>query len=140
MQLLAISGALLVILSIDAVAADAPNIVGTWMPITYASARIGTHSQYGSTSKPSLNNSTDAAFKLKIDVQNGNSFSGSATGPKGKIEQMVGAFRQDGKRFVFSVANGSASGELNGDELEFCFNDNIPNYVAAACTTYKRVK
>jgi hypothetical protein len=30
--------------------------------------------------------------------------------------------------------------ELNGDELEFCFNDNIPNYIAASCTTFKRVK
>lgn len=65
---------------------------------------------------------------------------GDREGPKGKVEKMVGAFRQDGKRFVFSVANGSGSGELNGDEMELCFNDTIPNYIAAACTVYKRAK
>jgi hypothetical protein len=110
------------------------------MPMTRAAARIGTNPHYGTTSKPSLTDSTDGAFTWKIDEQKGNSFSGSGTGPKGKIEQVVGAFRHDGKRFVFSVANGSGSGELNGDELEFCFNDNIPNYIAASRTTFKRVK
>lgn len=140
MRSLAVAGAFLAALSIDAVAADAPNIVGTWTPTAHASARIGTHSQYGSTAKPSLTSATDAAFKWTIDTQQGNSFSGSATGPKGKVEELVGAFRQDGKRFVFSVANGSGSGELNGDEMELCFSDTIPNYMSAACTVYKRAK
>ena len=90
--------------------------------------------------KPSLTKGTDDAFKWRIDAQDGGSFSGTATGPKGKTETIVGAFRQDGKRFVFSTGNGNGSGEVSGDDLEFCWTDNIPSYIAAGCPTYKRSK
>jgi opacity protein-like surface antigen len=134
------AGALLVALSAGAIAADAPNIVGTWTPTGRSAARVGNTAHYPSAVKPSLTKGTDDAFKWRIDAQDGGSFSGTATGPKGKNETIVGAFRQDGKRFVFSTGNGNGSGEVSGDDLEFCWTDNIPSYIAAGCTTYKRSK
>ncbi len=140
MRSLIVAGALLVALSVGATAADAPNIVGTWTPTAHSAARVGKNAHYQSAVKPSLAKGADKAFTWKIDSQDSNSFSGTATGPKGKTEMIVGAFRQDGKRFVFSTGNGNGSGEVSGDDLEFCWTDNIPSYIAAACTTYKRNK
>jgi len=37
-----------------------------------------------------------------------------------------------------STEGGAATGEVNGDKLEFCFTDAIPVYVAAGCTIYQR--
>ena len=37
-----------------------------------------------------------------------------------------------------ATEGGSASGEIMGDRLEFCVTDNIPVYVGAVCTIYKR--
>ena len=54
---------------------------------------------------------------------------------------MVGdgpAFRLDGKRFVISTTSGAGTGEIDGDQLEVCWTDNIPNLIAAGCTVYQR--
>jgi hypothetical protein len=51
---------------------------------------------------------------------------------------IVGVFRLDGKRFVTSTVRGSAAGELMGDRLEICWTDNIPDFIGASCTVYKR--
>jgi hypothetical protein len=61
-----------------------------------------------------------------------------STGPTGLIEKTVGVFRLDGVRFVLSTTSGGALGEIMGNQIEICWNDNVPNYIAASCTLYKR--
>ena len=78
------------------------------------------------------------AWKLVIDTQDGAAFSGNNTGPSGKPKLVVGVFRMDGKRFVMATEGGNAAGEVAGDQLEICITDNIPDYVGAICTIYKR--
>jgi len=37
-----------------------------------------------------------------------------------------------------STDGGAATGDVDGDKLEFCFTDAIPVYVAAGRTIYQR--
>jgi hypothetical protein len=130
--------AFLALASTSAFAADAPNIVGTWVAVEHSSARIGPREGLPTYTTPNLTHDVNMAWKLVIDAQDGPAFSGNNTGPSGKTKLVVGVFRMDGKRFVMATEGGSASGEIAGDQLEFCLTDNIPDYAAAGCTIYKR--
>jgi len=137
MRLPALAAAL-TILSASAFAADAPNIVGTWIPVEHSGVRVGPREGYPTYSTPSLTHDLHMAWKLVIDAQDGAAFSGNNTGPSGKPKLVVGVFRMDGKRFVMATEGGNAAGEVAGDQLEICITDNIPDYVGAICTIYKR--
>ena len=65
-------------------------------------------------------------------------FAGYNKGPSGKPKDLIGVFRTDGVRFVMSTDGGAATGDVDGDKLEFCFTDAIPVYVAAGRTIYQR--
>jgi hypothetical protein len=95
MRSFAIAGAVLVALSVGA-AADAPSLVGNWTRTAYSSAQVGESAGYPASNNPSLTHGTDQDWKIKIDAQDGNSFSGKLTGPTGNPQTIVGAFRQDG--------------------------------------------
>ena len=103
MRSFAIVGAVLVALSVGGAAADAPSLIGNWTRTAYSSAQVGESTGYPASSKPTLTHGTDQDWEIKIEAQDGNSFSGKLTGPTGKPQTIVGAFRQDGKRFVFST-------------------------------------
>jgi len=139
MRLLAFA-ALLAAAATPALAAEPFNILGTWIPVSHAAARIGTtpSGAYGTYTKPSLVRDKGLGWNYTFDKQDGAAFSGISHGPKGKPEMTVGVFRMDGRRFVLSTDSGNASGEVNGDEIEICWTDNVPNYIAASCTTYER--
>ena len=122
-----------------ALAAEPFNITGTWVPVSGASARFGPSPVYdNTTAQPSLVKDSSAAWSLSFDKQDGGAFAGSATGPKGKTELVLGVIRADGRTFVLSTEAGSATGELSGDGIEVCWTDNLPNYIGASCTTYQR--
>ena len=139
MRLLALA-ALLTAAATPALAAEPFNILGTWVPVSHAASRIGTtpSGAYDTATKPSLVRDKALGWSYTFDEQDGAAFSGISNGPKGKPEMTVGVFRMDGRRFVLSTDSGNASGEVNGDEIEICWTDNVPNYIAASCTTYKR--
>ena len=130
--------AFLALLSVPAFAADPPNLVGTWIPVEHSGARVGPREGYATSTTPVLSHDLHLAWKLVIESQDGPAFAGHNMGPSGKSTQVVGVIRADGTRFVMATEGGSASGEIMGDRLEFCVTDNIPVYVGAICTIYKR--
>jgi hypothetical protein len=130
--------AFLALLSVPAFAADPPNLVGTWIPVEHSGARVGPREGYATSTTPVLSHDVHLAWKLVIENQDGTAFAGHNMGPSGKSTQVVGVIRADGTRFVMATEGGNASGEIIGDRLEFCVTDNIPIYVGAICTIYKR--
>jgi hypothetical protein len=130
--------AVLAVLSTSAVAADLPNLVGTWVPVEYSSGRVGPREGLPTYVTPNLSHDLRIAWKLVIESQDGPAFAGHNTGPSGKPTAVVGVIRADRTRFVMATEGGSASGEIMGDRLEFCVTDNIPVYVGVACTIYRR--
>jgi len=125
-------------ISSTAFAADPANIVGTWVPTALSAATVGTAAAISATDKPATSHDARGAWGLTVDTQDGGAFVGTVTGPSGKPKPLVGAFRLDGKRFVISTTNGGGTGEIDGDQLEVCWSDNIPNLIAANCALYKR--
>jgi len=130
--------AMLAVLSTSAFAADLPNLVGTWIPIESSSGRVGPREGLPTYATPNLSHDAKIAWKLVIENQDGAAFDGHNVGPSGKAHSVVGVIRADGTRFVMATEGGSASGEVMGDLLEFCITDNIPVYIGAICTIYRR--
>ena len=130
--------AVLVGLSAPAFAADAPKVIGTWVPVSFTSAHDGTGGVFQDAEKPSFVKDAGEGWTLTIDAQDGPAFSGTDKGPKGNSGTVVGVFRMDGQRFVMATDSGDATGEVMGDQLEICWTDNIPNLIGAGCTVYKR--
>ncbi len=120
--------------------AAAPNLVGSWTRTAESAALVGESAGYPASSKPSMVNSADHDWKMQIVAQDGNAFSGTLTGPVGKPQTIVGAFRQDGKRFVFSTEGDSGAGEATADEIEYCWTASTAHFVGAGCSTFKRNK
>ena len=140
MRSLAIAGVILVTLPIGARAADAPNLIGNWTRTAFSSAQVGEGGGYPAATRPSLTHGTDQDWKMKIDAQDGRSFSGTLTGPVGRPQTIVGAFQQDGRHFVFATNNDSGSGASNDSELEYCWTTSSLRFLGAGCATFKRDK
>ena len=103
--------AIMALVSTSGVAADFPNVIGTWMiankgrPVTsYQAAELG-------------------SLSVKIAQQDGESFSGTIIGLKGKTERIVGAFRRDGSTFVYSSEKTAGTGRVQGNEMGICRTD-----------------
>ena len=64
-----------------------------------------------------------ASLSVKIAQQDGESFSGTIIGLKGKTERIVGAFRRDGSTFVYSSEKTAGTGRVQGNEMEICRTD-----------------
>jgi hypothetical protein len=129
-----IAGAVLVGSFIGASAADAPNVIGSWTrtDVTMVLSK-------GKSSKPLfINRDSDQVWKLNIEAQEKGAFSGTLTGSIPKSQTIVGAFQADGKQFVFSTAAESGSGEVNGDEMQYCWTNQ--RAVLAGCSIFKRDK
>jgi len=125
-------------ISSTAFAADPSNIIGTWVATATSGAEVGTPQAISATDKPAISHDLAGTWTLTFDAQDGGAFAGTGLSPSGKSGVIVGAFRLDGKQFVLSTSRGSATGEVNGDQLELCWTDNIPNLIAAGCTVFKR--
>jgi hypothetical protein len=132
MRSLPFAGAAFLIFTANAVAADAPNLVGSWTRSSH------TMSLLKGSSKPLFTHTEDQTWKMKIDAQDSGAFSGVLSGPVGKAQPIAGAFQPDGKHFVFSTENESGSGEASNDELQYCWTSSRP--IIAGCATFKRDK
>jgi hypothetical protein len=113
--------AIVTILSTHAIAAEVPNVVGTWA--------ISSRANSATSDQPAA----IASLAVKILRQEGDSFSGTLVGPKGKSERFVGSFRRDGRLFVYSSDKTAGTGKVQGNEMEICRTD-------AGCALFVRSK
>ena len=95
-------------LSTNAIAANVPNVIGTWVVST---------KKHPATSGQSAEL---ASLTVKVLRQDGESFSGTVVDLKGKTERIVGAFRRDGRTFIYSSAKTAGMGKVQGNEMEIC--------------------
>ena len=107
--------AIVTILSTNAIAADVPNVIGTWAISNKGRSAAGEGSVVQSAQIASL--------AVKVLRQDGQSFSGTVVGPKGKSERIVGSFRRDGMTFVYSSEKTAGTGKVQGNEMELCRTD-----------------
>jgi hypothetical protein len=118
----------------QAIAADPPNLVGTWKPVGEGHASVR-HGAAGETSPahqvPTFTGPTP--WSLVIEAQNGRAFHGHALPPRGEKETFVGVIRHNGQRLVIAIDDGEAQGEFVGDQLELCFTDHDPKRSVVNC-------
>ena len=118
-----------------ALAAEHPDLVGTWKLTgeMQASVRLGAatdhHPEYAA---PSHGKPADA-WSFVIDGQQGRSFHGHAISPQGKQEPLVGVISHNGERLLLSGMEAAVYGEFVGDQIEFCFMDHLPDRASVAC-------
>ena len=98
------------------------------------------HPGYAPLTKPSQIHGNDPDWKMKIDAQEGGSFSGTLTGPNGRPQTILGTLQRDGKHFVFSTNDDMGSGMVGDDELEYCWSTSSQRFLGTGCATYKRNK
>ena len=116
-------------------AATPINIVGTWKPV---SANISKSDL--SKNPPSLEfKNKSALVKFTIDKQDEGSFTGTRHYRDGRTESFVGAFKSDGKNFIYSDKTHIGFGETDGMELENCYADIVSTVNIAGCTKYVKV-
>jgi hypothetical protein len=105
--------ALCALVSVQAIAADVPDVVGTWKISTKRPPATSENQQSAEL----------ASLTITITRQTSDSFSGTVVGPKRKAEQIAGTFRRDGKTFVYSSAKTAGVGQIQGDEMQICRTD-----------------
>ena len=94
-----VAAAIITLISPITNAADFPNVIGTWMI-----------SNKGRSVTTPYQQAQDASAVVKIVRQDGESFSGTVVDLKGKTERIVGAFRRDGRTFIYSSAKTAGMG------------------------------
>lgn len=107
-----VAAAIITLISPIANAADFPNVIGTWMI-----------SNKGRSVTTPYQQAQDASSVVKIVRQDGELFSGTVVDLKGKTERIVGAFRRDGRTFIYSSAKTAGMGKVQGNEMEICRTD-----------------
>jgi hypothetical protein len=107
-----VAAAIITLISPIANAADFPNVIGTWMI-----------SNKGRSVTTPYQQAQDASSVVKIVRQDGEPFSGTVVDLKGKTERIVGAFRRDGRTFIYSSAKTAGMGKVQGNEMEICRTD-----------------
>ncbi len=120
-----------------ALAADVPNIVGTWKATgeDYASVRLGAADDHNPQyATPTMGQPGDA-WTIVIDTQQGRAFSGVAKPPKGDDEPIVGVISADGEHMLIAGNEAGMFGEFLGDKVEFCYQDQEPDRASVACFT-----
>jgi hypothetical protein len=139
MRRFCVAGLALVALTVGAAASDMPNIVGVWTRTANTSAQTNPSAGGPASTKPSLTNGAGQGWKINIDAQDGRAFSGTLIDPTGKSSIFVGAFRDD-KHFVFATDKDSGWGEIENNELEYCWTAYNPSFVGAGCSRFARGK
>ena len=119
--------------------AEPPNLVGDWTRTVLYSAQLGEHPGYPPAVTPRFSGGPAPDWKMKIDKQEANSFSGTMQGPGGISETIIGTF-QDDKRFVFATHIDTGSGEATSDEFRYCWTTSTQRFVGTGCATFKRNK
>ena len=137
MRALILAG-LLAGISSTAFAAEPANIVGTWVPVSYGGAYLGTDGGQADSNKAVFTNGTAKAWNYVVDKQEGAAFYGASRSPTGEQSVFVGVFSPDGTHFWTSTGRGNHEGQVMGNQLEICWTDNVPNYIGVSCAVYQR--
>jgi hypothetical protein len=95
----------------EAIADNVPNVIGTWVVSSKKHPVSATQS------------AELASLTVKVLRQDGDSFSGTIVGLKGKSERIVGAFRRDGVTFIYSSEKTAGMGQVQGNEMQICRTD-----------------
>ena len=121
-------------------AAEIPNMIGTWKPSGEAAGgRLGpAHAGWAASAKPVLNPTPRPI--VVVEVQNGRSLAGYELLPDGSRDPFVAAFKRDGKQLVVSTKLGAATADVSGNEMEWCWQDALPNLVIAVCDVMKKAQ
>jgi hypothetical protein len=120
--------------------AEPPKLVGDWTRTVLYSAQLGEHSGYPPATTPRFSGGAATDWTMKIDKQEGNSFSGAMKGPSGQAVTIIGTFLPDGKHFVFATDEDTGSGETTSDEMQYCWARTSPKFMGTGCATFKRDK
>ena len=118
-----------------AMAADPPDLVGTWKATgeAHASVRLGDDNDHTPEfTSPSFGTPQDA-WTIVIAEQQGRGFHGVAKSPKGGEEQIVGVVSFDGEHLIMAGDEAGLFGEVLGDKIEFCYQDHEDDRAAVAC-------
>ncbi|MBZ8133891.1 hypothetical protein CLD20_11485 [Afifella sp. IM 167] len=118
-----------------AMAADPPDLVGTWKATGEATASVhlgAANEHHDAYDEPSFG-SAEYAWTMVINEQKGRAFHGVAQSPKGAEEEIVGVVSFDGESLLISGDNAGLFGEVVGDKIEFCFQDHASDRAAVAC-------
>jgi hypothetical protein len=123
--------------TIIAHAADVPNLVGTWKSTgEFAVARTG-KARAGFPETPVFNHPQRPA--LVVEQQNGRGLTGYVLLPDGAKDPFVGVLKRDGKQVIVSTDNpGTGTIDVYGDEVEWCWQDVIPDVRVATCDIMKK--
>lgn len=120
-----------------ALAADVPNMVGTWdISGETAGARAG-KSQHGYAKGRGLELNNGARNIVIVEKQEGRAFGGKIIHPDGKADAWVGVIPADGKSLIGSTLRGTIDGRLLPDGFELCWVDNLNDLAAVSCDIYK---
>jgi hypothetical protein len=123
-----------------ALAADVPDMVGIWKPTgESAGVRNGdSHAGWASSSQPVFN-PTPRPFVV-VESQSGRGLAGYELLPDGRKDAFVGVFKRDGKQLILSTEMGAATADVAGDEMEWCWHDNLPTITVVVCDVMKKAQ
>ena len=137
-NLSSIVGLSLAVMVGSSLAADTPNIVGTW------EATSGYWSQTGTDSNPALAELSQKSVQqnIIIQVQQGNAFHGTTIRYSGESRNLAGVIGPDGRSLFFSIDYGAGTGLLSedGNQMRYCGTTIQVTRNFAFCTIFKRVK
>jgi hypothetical protein len=119
-----------------AMAADPPDLVGTWKATGegHASIRLGEANDYNAATETPIFGSPENAWTIVIKEQKGRAFHGVAQSPKSGEEAIVGVVSFDGDHLLIAADEAGMFGEvLDANKIEFCFQDHEDHRAGVAC-------
>jgi hypothetical protein len=133
----------------SALAADMPNMLGTWIQVKHDGIYSGTASN---PAPVKIHRSPpEAPVKMVINYQDGNLFSGESFYNKdnnhtvedkklGLKSLFTGVIKEDGKSFLRSDDFAIVTGEIVGDKINHCYASIKETTNFAGCSVFERVK
>jgi hypothetical protein len=127
-----------------AMAADVPDLKGTWVPAEGAHIIDGPtrHMESGTApvaADPTLHRDT-SPFVFRFEGQDGRTFWGTMSSEK-VSEKLIGALSVDGKRFVLADEDGTFDGTVvDADTLDWCYTHVLPTSRVVGCGLLVRQK
>ncbi len=118
-----------------AMAADPPDLVGTWKATgeAHASVRLGDGNEHHPEYEDPSFGAPEHAWAIVIKEQKGRAFHGVAQSPKGLEEEIVGVVSFDAEHLIMAGDEAGLFGEILGDKIEFCFQDHEDDRAGVAC-------
>jgi hypothetical protein len=118
-----------------ALAADPPDLVGTWKVTdeSYASIRLGEANEHHPEYRDPTFGMPEQAWTIVIKEQNGRAFHGVAQSAKGLEEEIVGVVSFDAEHLIMAADEAGLYGEILGDKIEFCFQDHEEDRASVSC-------